>query len=46
MTNTQGVLDGDGALVSTATNRLIENLIDKGVISDGMLPKINSAYQR
>ncbi len=43
MTNTQGVLDGDGALVSTATNRLIENLIDKGVISDGMLPKINSA---
>ena len=43
MTNTQGVLDGDGALVSTATNRLIENLIYKGVISDGMLPKINSA---
>ena len=43
MTNTQGVLDGDGALVSTATSRLIENLIDAGVISDGMLPKINSA---
>ena len=43
MTNTQGVLDGDGALVSTATNRLIENLINAGVISDGMLPKINSA---
>ena len=43
MTNTQGVLDGDGALVSTATSRLIENLINAGVISDGMLPKINSA---
>ena len=43
MTNTQGVLDGDGALVSTATNRLIENLINAAVISDGMLPKINSA---
>ena len=43
MTNTQGVLDGDGGLVSTATSRLIENLINAGVISDGMLPKINSA---
>ena len=43
MTNTQGVLDGDGTLVSTATSRLIENLINAGVISDGMLPKINSA---
>ena len=43
MTNTQGVLDDDGALVSTATSRLIENLINAGVISDGMLPKINSA---
>ena len=43
MTNTQGVLDEDGALVSTATSRLIENLINAGVISDGMLPKINSA---
>ena len=42
MTNA-GVLDGDGALVSTATSRLIENLINAGVISDGMLPKINSA---
>tara|TARA_Y100001968_G_C19259213_1_gene668416 strand:+ start:16 stop:909 length:894 start_codon:yes stop_codon:yes gene_type:complete len=43
MTNTQGVLDDDGVLVSTATSRLIENLINAGVISDGMLPKINSA---
>ena len=43
MTNTQGVLDDDGALVSTATSRLIENLINASVISDGMLPKINSA---
>ena len=43
MTNTQGVLDGDGALVSTATSRLIEKLINEDVISDGMLPKINSA---
>ncbi len=43
MTNTQGVLDDGGALVSTATSRLIENLINAGVISDGMLPKINSA---
>ena len=43
MTNTQGVLDGDGALVSTATSGLIKNLINAGVISDGMLPKINSA---
>tara|TARA_B100000579_G_scaffold417252_1_gene413597 strand:+ start:643 stop:1536 length:894 start_codon:yes stop_codon:yes gene_type:complete len=43
MTNTQGVLDGDGTLVSTATSRLIEKLINEDVISDGMLPKINSA---
>ena len=43
MTNTQGVLDGEGSLVTTASSRVIENLIDEGVISDGMLPKINSA---
>jgi len=43
MTNTEGVLDDQGSLVSIADRCLIEDLIEKRVISDGMLPKISSA---
>ena len=43
MTNTPGVLDKDGKLLTGLTPRKIDDLVAKGVISGGMLPKIGSA---
>jgi acetylglutamate kinase len=43
MTNTPGVLDKDGRLLTGLTPRKIDDLVAKGVISGGMLPKIGSA---
>ncbi|HTN28072.1 MAG TPA: acetylglutamate kinase [Burkholderiales bacterium] len=42
LTNTPGVLDKDGKLLSGLTPRKIDDLVSKGVISGGMLPKIGS----
>jgi acetylglutamate kinase len=43
MTNTPGVLDKDGKLLTGLTPKKIDDLVAKGVISGGMLPKIGSA---
>ena len=43
MTNTPGVLDKAGKLLTGLTPRKIDDLVAKGVISGGMLPKISSA---
>src|SRR2546423_14460671 len=43
LTNTPGVLDKDGKLLTGITPRRIDDLVAKGVISGGMLPKIGSA---
>jgi acetylglutamate kinase len=43
MTNTPGVLDKAGKLLTGLTPRKIDDLVGKGVISGGMLPKIGSA---
>ena len=43
MTNTEGVLDEDGCLISVANRETIGSLISEGTVSEGMLPKINSA---
>ena len=43
LTNTPGVLDRDGKLLTGLTPRKIDDLVAKGVISGGMLPKIGSA---
>ena len=43
LTNTPGVLDRDGKLLTGLTPRRIDDLVAKGVISGGMLPKIGSA---
>ncbi|HWD21705.1 MAG TPA: acetylglutamate kinase [Burkholderiales bacterium] len=43
LTNTPGVLDKDGRLLTGLTPRRIDDLVAKGVISGGMLPKIGSA---
>ncbi len=43
LTNTPGVLDKDGKLLTGLTPRKVDDLVAKGVISGGMLPKIGSA---
>jgi acetylglutamate kinase len=43
MTNTPGVLDKAGKLLTGLTPKKIDDLVGKGVISGGMLPKIGSA---
>jgi len=43
MTNTPGVLDNNQKLITGLTPKEIENLIHAGILSGGMLPKINSA---
>jgi acetylglutamate kinase len=43
MTNTPGVLDKDGVLLTKLTARRIDELFADGTISGGMLPKIGSA---
>ena len=43
MTNTKGVLDKKNNLITGLVPKEIKKLIDNGTISEGMLPKINSA---
>jgi len=43
LTNTQGVLDPEGNLLTGITARETERLIKQGIIHGGMLPKVNCA---
>ena len=43
LTNIPGVLDRDGQLLSELTPRRIDELVDDGTISGGMIPKISGA---
>jgi acetylglutamate kinase len=43
LTNTPGVLDKDGNLLTGLTPRDIDNMVADGTLSGGMLPKISSA---
>ncbi|MDX1604740.1 MAG: acetylglutamate kinase [Candidatus Competibacterales bacterium] len=45
LTNTSGLLDREGALISTLTARQAAALIDDGTISGGMLPKVRCALE-
>jgi acetylglutamate kinase len=45
MTNTTGVLDQNGKLLTGLTPKRIDELFADGTISGGMLPKINSALE-
>jgi len=45
LTNTPGVLDKDGKLLTGLTPRMVEALYADGTISGGMLPKISSALE-
>src|SRR5699024_2832068 len=43
LTNTPGLLDADGRLLTVQTSQNVQALIDDGTISGGMLPKIRCA---
>lgn len=43
LTNTQGVLDPEGNLLTGITARETDRLINQGIIHGGMLPKVNCA---
>ncbi|MCX8519017.1 MAG: acetylglutamate kinase, partial [Methylophilaceae bacterium] len=43
LTNTQGVLDKDGQLLTGLTPKEIDNLVSNGTLFGGMLPKISAA---
>ncbi len=43
LTNTPGILDSDGALISTLTTGELDSLAQRKVISEGMLPKVRCA---
>jgi acetylglutamate kinase len=43
LTDTAGVLDDKGALIQTLTARGAEDLIARGVITGGMIPKVENA---
>ena len=45
LTNTPGVLDKDGRLVTDVTPAQINALVDDGTLHGGMLPKIGSALE-
>ncbi len=45
LTDTQGVLDQNGELLSTLYEERIAELIQSGVISGGMLPKVEACLQ-
>ncbi len=45
LTNTPGVLNSDGRLLTGLTKLEVESLIDSGVVSNGMLPKVRCAIE-
>ena len=45
LTNTRGVLDKEGNLLTGLTAAKVDELIDEGTISGGMIPKIGSALE-
>jgi acetylglutamate kinase len=44
LTDTEGILDGKGALISQLTRRKVEKLIKDKVITGGMLPKVAACF--
>ena len=45
LTNTPGVLDSEGTLISELEMREAQRLVDQGTISEGMLPKVRCAME-
>ncbi|NPA42287.1 MAG: acetylglutamate kinase [Aquificae bacterium] len=45
LTDTEGVKDGKGRLISSLSGEEAKRLIEKGVIREGMIPKVRSALK-
>ena len=45
LTNTQGILDSSGSLIQSINTDGVKKLVGKGILSQGMLPKVNSALE-
>ena len=45
LTDTQGILDAEDQLIQSINTEGVRSLISRGVISKGMLPKVNSALE-
>ncbi|GIR64423.1 MAG: acetylglutamate kinase [Pseudomonadota bacterium] len=45
LTNTQGILDSNGSLIQSINTDGVKKLVEKGILSQGMLPKVNSALE-
>tara|TARA_Y100000766_G_C18883539_1_gene594660 strand:- start:321 stop:1223 length:903 start_codon:yes stop_codon:yes gene_type:complete len=45
LTDTQGILDAEDQLIQSINAEGVRSLISRGVISKGMLPKVNSALE-
>ena len=45
LTNTQGILDSNGNLIQSINTDGVKKLVEKGILSQGMLPKVNSALE-
>jgi len=45
MTDVDGVLDKDGNLLSSLTMSQVEDLIERGIINGGMIPKVNTCLE-
>jgi acetylglutamate kinase len=45
LTNTPGVLDKDGTLITNVTPKRIDAMVEDGTLHGGMLPKIGSALE-
>ena len=45
LTNTQGILDSHGSLIQSINTDGVKKLVEKGILSQGMLPKVNSALE-
>ena len=45
LTNTQGILDSNGNLIQSINTDGVKKLVEKGILSQGMVPKVNSALE-
>lgn len=45
LTNVEGILDGNGKLMSSLTKKRVKELVKKGTINSGMIPKVMCALE-
>ena len=45
LTNTTGIFDDNGNLIKSMNAEQVRQLVNKGIISSGMLPKVESALE-